>query len=488
MKSAFSLTYKSLFIVYLIVSLLLTSLLLIGVYYCQTNVEDLELAIYSRELGIAKAWMRLSVTYDGRYFTNLMQGLNPLVYNSVMGYKWMVFAGFVLFNFAIFSVVKACFSGVKLFYVLIGTLSFSAFYFQQCGSLAYALYWMGSSFVYLYPSIFLLINIVLFIAYVRSSKPKLILFIPLAFSLFFGIGCSELYLPFYLFLSLFLPLFIKKNYPDLLVRVIPLCLLMVLGIWFMIASPGLGFRFDESQLENHLNTAILVSSVENYGIELLTLINFPFFLLIFLSASLWKLSNWSFGHVFKSFNLGWILFLFLVLPYLMSLPYFVTKSSQYDYPVRVYIPIVFVQYVLVFFFIIPTVLIKYFEYIKFKSIYNLSCSFFLFFFSIQICIGKGQLGLLFEELLNKKMEIFDTQLTNRYVKLESSKSINSEYVLVNCDTLKDYPRSMFTHPDKELNRNTTKWNKFIEGYFGIDEIKAIEDTTNRFMFFKCYNK
>jgi hypothetical protein len=487
MINTFSNITKSLLTFYLIVSFSITILLLIGIYYCHANVEDLELAIYSRELGVYNAWLRLLTTYDGRYSTNLMQGINPLVINNILGYKWMILVGLALLNLAIYTAIKKSFEGVKSLYVFIATLSFSVLYFQQCGSTAYALYWMGSSFVYLYPSIFLLFNIVLFIPYIKTSVPSVLYFFPLTVMLILSIGYSELFLPLYLFLSFLIPIYVYYNYPKLLPRVIPLSIIMWLGISFMITSPGLYFRFNDSDLNNHLNRQIILSSLQNYGIEIKTLLNFPLLLLVILSAILWESSKWSFGHLFSQINLGWVLFLFLTLPYLMSLPYFVTKYSPFEYPVRIYIPIVFVQYVIVFFFIVPILLNKYSNLI-FKSIYKLAGFLFLLLFTFQIWSGKGQVGLLLHELLDNKLCDFDTQMTQRYLKLAESRNSKSTYILVELDTLKIYPKSLYTHPDKEFNRNNTKWNKFIEGYFGIDEVKTFGDTTCRFQYLKCDNK
>ena len=51
-------------------------LLAYGAISSHPNVEDLELAILSKELGMWKACLHLAVTYDSRHFTNFMHGFN----------------------------------------------------------------------------------------------------------------------------------------------------------------------------------------------------------------------------------------------------------------------------------------------------------------------------------------------------------------------------------------------------------------------------
>lgn len=480
MKGVFFIKNWGLFLIFSLVSLCLSSLLLWGIYYSQTNVEDLELALLSRELGLWDAWMRLSISYDGRYLTNLLQGLNPLVFNNVFGYKWMILGAYTFFIISIFLLIRVSFNGLNWYITLVGTLGFSVLYFQNCGSLAYALYWMGSSFVYLYPSILFLLIVAFFVRYLSCPKPSLLFFIPLAAFLFLGIGCSELYLPLYLSLSFLVPVFFRFHFPELVSRVIPLSLVAIMGIWFMVSAPGLGFRFEENDLGEHLNFPVILSSLKNYGKELGFLFNIPVLLLMLLSGSLVKCSNVTLGSSFKQFPLGYSFVIFFLLPYLMTLPYFITKASTFEYPVRVYIPVIFIQYFFIFFILVPTIVVKYPNKLQLISRVQWLSIPLSGMILIQVWCGYGQIGLLFNELCSGSMERFDNQLTKRYTLLEESRASSEENFMICTDTLQIYPRSLYTHPDPEFHRDSTKWHKFIEGYFEIREVRTYGDTVGRF--------
>jgi hypothetical protein len=339
---------------------------------------------------------------------------------------------------------------------------------------------MGRSFVYLYPSIFFLLISALLIRYLSCPMPRLLFFIPLAISLFLGIGFSELYLPLYLSFSILVPFYLRSYFPELLSRVIPLSIVAIVSILFMVSAPGLGTRFEESYWSDHLNFAVVLSSLINYGKELLILINAPVFLLMLLSACLVKWSKLELDSYFRHIPLRISFILFLLLPYLMTLPYFITKASTFEYPIRVYIPVVFIQLFFLYFILLPAIVIRYqhkldnFSRIGWFSI-PLSC-----LILIQVWNGNGQIGLLFEELCTGSLKKFDNQLTKRYTLLEESRATSKEYFTICTDTLQIYPRSLFTHPDPEFHRDSTKWHKFIEGYFEIGEVRTYGDTVERF--------
>ncbi len=456
-------------------------LLAIGAFYAHTNVEDLELAILSRELGMWKAWLHLAVTYDGRYLTNFLHGFNPLVWNNVLGYKWMVLGALGLFNLGVFFAIRVFFKDVGWAWSFVGSLTFSSIYFQSCGSLAYALYWMGSSFVYLYPSILLLFIIALFFRYATAQpKQRNFYFLPLACLLFLGIGSSELYLPFYFIVSILLPIVLYIGLPAHSTRVIPLSIISIVSIWFMVSAPGVSYRFDSIELKNHFSWQVLFSSLENYGKEISSLFSVPTFLPIILSAWLTSEKIWSPVIAFRKNQIIIMLCFFIVVPYLMTLPFFITKASLNEFPNRVYIPVIFIQHTLLFFFIVPALVMKNQHSNMSKSFLKYLGISLLLMLSLQILNGKGQLGLLYKELMSGKIRNFDKQMTYRYKLLEDSRNALNKHEMVCIDTLRDYPRSLFTHPDREYNRASTKWHKYIEGYFEIDEVRTYGDTTQRF--------
>lgn len=68
----------------------------IGAWHCFPNSEDISLTVEAIEKGFLGSIIGLLTTYDGRYFTNALQAVNPLVWGWFMGYQLMPVIGVLL--------------------------------------------------------------------------------------------------------------------------------------------------------------------------------------------------------------------------------------------------------------------------------------------------------------------------------------------------------------------------------------------------------
>lgn len=458
-------------------------LLLTGARYAHTNVEDIELALTARDVGILDSWIHLSITYDGRYSTNLLQSINPLVFDKIFWYKYTIFFNLLLLIAASYVLNTTVYKGYSKSSGFIITLTFVGVFFQLNPSLAYSLYWMGSSFVYLFSCIFFFFLSACFITYIKATEPvRKKLFVPVILLAFVSVGFSELFLPLYTISTILLPFYFLKRKKSDLPYIIPVALALGASILFMVSTPGLGLRF-EKPFYSYLQSEVFKASAINYLAFIGKCVSsFSFWLLIF-STLYFSYTRQVEGSlcIKKKGRLVVAVIGMIVITYLMTLPFYLTKSYTGEIPVRVYIPVLFVQMFFLVYVLSPSVAFLYPLHIWYKPALYALVILTLAGSVYQIHTGKGSLGLLLSEYKDGKLKRFDEFMANRYSRLAASTNSSEDYKLVCVEELIDYPKSLYTHPDSEVNRHQSKWHKYMEAYFRIDEVRVWGDTTLRFV-------
>mgnify|MGYP000907800108 CR=1 FL=1 len=465
--------------------IVIVSILVIGAFYAQPNVEDLELAILARDLGLWKAFVHLAITYDGRYSTNFLQGFNPLVLDRVQDYHLVILFSITLFGVGLFSVAKCILHNISKLQIMGLSILFGSCFFMACPSLVYCLYWMGSSFVYLYPCIFLLFSFSSILWYLRSEMHKKTFpFFVATLTLFIGIGFSELFLPFYLFFAIATPVYLKKFYPQLFKAFIPIGLVIICCVSFVLLTPGLIPRFEGKSFDSQISFGVLSNAIVNY----LTATRDSLFTLpaLFLTISaFWIYTTFPIESIFRLRKIDIVLLCigFIVLPFAMTLPFYFTKSFVSGFPTRVYIPVRFIHFLLLFWAIIPAVsksLKTIMQRLRVSNFLLIATIFIGILNIVSISKGEGSIGLLVKEYRTGELSHFNQFMSQRYELLAQKGKEEKKYSFVCVEELTNYPLSLYTHPDLESNRNQSKWNKYIEAYFRIDEVKTPNDTSLRF--------
>jgi hypothetical protein len=469
-------------------SLAIIALLVVGATHAHSNVEDIELALIARDIGIFDSWIHLSITYDGRYSTNMLQSINPLVFDKVLWYKYIIVFTLALFTTATYILSATIFSSYSKLQKLLVTLIFVSGFFLLNPSLAHSLYWMGSSFVYLFSCIFFFFSLAGVIAYTKITPAgKKNSFLPLALLLFVSIGFSESFLPVYLLSSVFMVFYYLKHRKDALQYIIPVAIVMLASIIFMISTPGLGMRFQQP-IESYFQQAVFKASVVNYITFLVNTVNSSAFWLVVAVAFYINLTSRSqSGLLIKTkWHLPVAILSALLIVYLMTLPFYVTKSYTGEMPLRIYIPVLFLLSFFLLYVLVPSVNFHYPLNYHLKPVLYPFLALLLLLSTYQLYNGKGPVGLLLTEYRNGELKKFDQFMTLRYSKLQVAVNSADSYKLVCLGELKDYPKSLYTYPDSEINRHNSKWHKFMEAYFKIDEVKVLGDSTLRFTRLNIY--
>jgi len=451
-----------------------------GAFHSWPNVEDLEHSIASRDLNLWRSITNRAITHDGRYATNFLHASNFLVFNKVSWYKYIVLSTIFLLFFSVFGIIKLIFSQSKFLFHLGMSISFVAIIFLVSPSLYYALYGISFSYIYFYPCIVLFFIIALSYKYfTTNSKYHLFLFTLLSFLLFFGIGLSELFLLFYLSLSFMLPLYFGIYDRKFLNKSIPLSLVMIICVLFFVLSPGVPSRMEQSP-----SLVFIINALKIYIIYLKDyFLTWPVLLIFFYTA----LFNEKIKIVLTSKIHFWgILFLVFVIPYLMTLPFYFANPDISSLAERIYVPISLIQISILTFIIFPNiwnVVYKKYNKISFDKLNRviyLFCFVMLFMVVLNIYKGKGSIGLLFVESKTSQISDFNMFMRERYSKLSKASISKDEFKLVCLEELKTYPSTLYCFQDLQNNRRDSKWNRFIEAYFNIDEVRIYGNQINKF--------
>lgn len=453
--------------------------LIMGVVHSFPNVEDLELASWARDIGVARAFINLSITYDGRYATNFLQCFNPLVWNFVAAYPLII-------SFSLFLFIAGTFLSLSVFFQakwhvnFVVSLVFVSVYFSIIPGLAYALYWMGSSFVYLYGSIFFMFFFSFCYLYWREKQgwKQFIFFALSGISLFMSIGFGESYLPLYFLLFAF-GLFYALLHIKYIIKFLPLAIIALASASLMIFSPGVIMRVSEKSTAAYFQLDIFLSALQNYFIWLQRFFScFEIYILALLIFILQWSKRIRVHQIFSGGQLFLLSLAWLVLPFCMLLPFHLVKISTGGFTERIFIPLAFVQLFFLIIFLLPQSFSILCKKIK-EPLLNSTIFAFLFLLFLIHSNKENNINLIEKEYNEGKLTAFKKIMSHRYELLSKNRNAIS-YSFICIDDLKDYPHSLYTHPDPENNRSNSKWNKFLEAYFKIDEIKTPEDKSLKF--------
>jgi hypothetical protein len=143
--------------------------LAIGSYY---TWPDLECVNESRGayVGVWNAWTQLMISMDGRFTTNVLHAINPMVWGPMELYKLMPMIGLGLFAVALFLLLNTLLISSKQAIVL--TLLVVTLHFAVSPGLVFELYSMVYSFMYLWGVTIWIFWLWSLVEFFSASKPR----------------------------------------------------------------------------------------------------------------------------------------------------------------------------------------------------------------------------------------------------------------------------------------------------------------------------
>lgn len=455
------------FIIWLVIG---TTLFWLGVgsWYCYPNAEDLSVAVLAREKGIMPAALEVLVTYDGRYFTNILHGINPLAFDGYYGYKWMPAIAIAGFGLALFFLLKSVFPGrIKSGVALTIAFLITAIHLATVPSLPYHLYVMISGFVFMYPWIFIFLWIGAYVRFIHTNKSAWF-FIAIVL-LVLSNGLNEMFLALNGVLSMVLVFYSffnkKRRYASTL-----LLLSYIASTLFFITSPGITHRFESFSGSRASVTVsdMLTSSLSDF---VKTLYDWIVLQPIFVLAAAWtgfyfsKLIPEKFLSV--KYSLA-VLFCSLLLMYIMTMAYYI-PMSVHQYPDRVYgsvQPLFFIAVIYVFASVI--------SFFRTDNISWILCILLMIFF-IAIPDNSDQIK---EEYQAGILDEFKNTMDHNYRILTTKDASGHCWKKAEIKDISRIPNSISIGCYISPNRSSALWNHSYEKYFRKDEIGLINDTIN----------
>lgn len=455
----------------------------IGAYYSYPNAEDLSLSVLPKEkYGFIWSIIVTMADFDGRYFTNVLHAINPLVFDWLNGYKIMPIVGVFFVFLSLFFFLKTLFSKyIKTYHLLFISAAIVLHSIIVSPSLPHFIYWMVSSFVYLYPWGLVFLWLTFLIKYYRTLNTKIanFWFLCASICLSAAIGMNEMFLPLNLFLLVGATWFFLKK--DKFYQLLPFLLVGLASFYLFLSSPGINERassfVEERNFEYYYKNFLL--SLRHFGLALyLWIVSTPFSILLSMAICLSLPTK--IRRILKQTPLFVILFLWIVL-YSMIIPYYYGMGVYTYFPSRIYTSIV-----LGFFLIFNLSLIYGLELFREKvkslnfflkktksniilvTISVICVSLFLFDNNILIIKNDYHAGIL---------SAYKNEIELRYSIINDAKRDTTSFKIASIKPLKNKPKSIYYGPDIHPNRKKEYWNKAYEEYFNVDEVRFENDTT-----------
>lgn len=461
-----------------------------GAWFAHPNAEDLSLTSLPRDIGIIPSTVNVMVHYDGRYFTNILHGLNPLAFDWLQGYKLMPVFGIVFLAASFYFFINTLFIAANRYILVLFSLLFTIVHFATVPSLPHDLYWMVSSFVYLYPAAFTFLWLGCYIRYVQLSPEKnsIVWFLATATSLLCCIGLNEMFLVSNFLLLLIIAFFAFTSADKWTLRkTIPVLITGFACIAFFVTSPGISERAATKRDPGAglLNIAGILHGTSDYKTAIILLLKSG--LIIFSSLlTLVRFKPFSFRHKNIETYLTPLRLLFIVLglflvSFLMTLAFYIPMQTELDYPARIFDSTV-IPVQLVFFILVPLLFFKYTGQVlanKIQAHQNLLAFICLSVLLLCLWFSDNNITRLCHEYYSGSLQRFDNTMCNRYAAINKTKLNNQCWQVAIIDTLSTPKSVVYFTPDIGHNRDPAYWNNAYEIYFKVDEVKRKGDTATK---------
>lgn len=447
------------------------SAILLGCYYTWPDLECINES-RAKYVGFWTAWTQLMVSMDGRYATNFLHSINPMVWAPMQVYKLMPLLGMGLFTVALLLFFSAILATTRQ--ALLLALLFVALHFAVSPSLAFELFSLVFSFMYLWGVSFWLLWVGAFIQYCTAPVGgKKYGWLALAvFFLLFSYGINEMFLVVNT-ISIVVILFFAYASRQL-AALLPLAMVGVLAIVFFFALSGSIQRVSfEAGFHNykHLPSEwkLFISHLGQAWYQLfigggaLWLFFMPLLTLFSVKQPV--------NVFFKNkFFLKIIIISLLAMGTFAVIPYYIFVGTKGYFPVRVFNACFsFWQLALLLFSIIflPRV---------FKN--NFSIAVATCFLLFQFFYMPNNYWAIIAEWRDGKYHLFNENFATMHYTLQQAATSDATYKTAFINPVPDKNLIIYT-PSTFWQGN--EWNRqVLEGYYGIDEICFTNDTTSKY--------
>lgn len=180
-------------------------------FFANPSSDDFGFAFLSQNNEMLHLIKQTYLYYNGRYISNIFIYLNPIAYQSYIGYKIVPLVMIILFLFANFLFVNQFFYKKTRVNKILISLVLSLLFIHNMPIISEGIYWYTGLVIYTLGLIFLLFYVALLIKVIRENR-KGVYSLFLVILLFFVCGFNEvLILLMVFFLAVASYIFYKKN-------------------------------------------------------------------------------------------------------------------------------------------------------------------------------------------------------------------------------------------------------------------------------------
>lgn len=451
-------------------------LLFVGAYYSHPNAEDFSLTGATLKEGVIMSTLILLTSDDGRYFTNVLHGLNPLAWGLLEYHKYIAIFSVLFFVAAFCFFISAIFKPSQWHNNLLSSGLILLVCLALSSSLVHELYWMVSSFAYFYSWIFWFLWVGCFLRYRANEKPRLGYYFFSNLLLFLAVGLNEMFLVLNVIsVGYLVYIDIQKNKVGVTLH-LPIIITLVSSVLLFISSPGTTERWLHHipPAEENIGYWVVVqNSITHFVGEffrVLTKSGIVIAAAFLISGRFLNLKTNSFiplnqRHTIRLFALC------IIVLYLMTWGFYLPMGqTEPHFPQRIYTSIG-TGIIICLILFVPFFLQKPFSNSNSK----------IHFIAI-LTIGVGLFGsktnlrLIIDEYSAGLLQLYDREMNQRYIVIEQSKKYDGFRQVAVIDTLTAKPQSIHYGPDIEPNRTPAYWNRAYEAFFGINEVRLKNDT------------
>jgi hypothetical protein len=464
-------------------------LILCGIFYSHPNAEDFSLVNGANKAGLINSIVQLLISYDGRYFTNLLHGLNPLAFGWVGGYSYTIGFGVLFSIFSFWYFLNSVLPKTKALPLIVYASLFLLINMALTPSLPHLIYWMVSSFVYLYAWCFWLLWMGAFFRFLKSKSElsRFLYFTACAFLIVCAMGINEMFLIINVGTMLFFNIYTKSQYPHLFKYSITLFGVMLVSLLFFISNPGISERFssfEETRSQFHFIEVFTLMFQHS------TIISIKWF---FKGLIMPLFLIWTIAFLFKHnlfFNIEinkkakyWVVTTLILFPFTMLFAFYIPMVDKYV-PERVY-----TSFFLVFQLSLFMVVLLFGNSLKLSAIFSTEAKLNTIMGVASVCmlillfISNNNLKLIVTEKLDGTLDAYNNTMNKRYSILSATKSCEADsWKVAVLPQIDKYPKSIYMNPDIKPNKQEFYWNNAYEIFFDVDEIRLHGDTVTTFQF------
>lgn len=445
--------------------------------YVHPDGEDLLLAQKSRDQGIFQAASEFLMTFDGRYFTNLLHGLSPLAMGWYEGFHITPLITIGIVTLGTIILLVSLTSRYSYFEVIIYAFLFSAIsinmapslprqLFVYCGSIVYFLTW-GPYFMWL--GFFRL-------HYIQQGN--IVYFLLSVTCLWMANGCNEMFLVINgATLLLLIWLVWRSNTSKTIIASVFALLLVYTGTsLFFVSSPGIMFRLAASPATE---AGMLLHERMRYGLTEMALTYIPKFFTTGFPAIPVSFLVGLWIHRYRSFELnvttvqkGLVMAGLMLALALSTAAYYATIAGPGDNADRIY-NTVFAGTFLVMIMGWVMILQSRFSVVLLRPFYMILA---LGIFVISSFMVKDNAHLVWHEWKNGQIAAFDRQVKQRIETIRASAATSDPCKIVYVKAYQQLPQSIWHDSDIAPERKHYYWNRAYERYFYVDEVRLEGDT------------